>query len=105
MSVRSVDVQTMIPRLTENSRQQQNAEAAPFVAQHALTAQSHERAVRRQHQVNHKAPADQAAVRRDREGDGKQGGGREPQERPQRKEPETKAKSQRQWGNRLDVRI
>lgn len=105
MTIRAVDMQTLIPRLTENSRQQQHAEALPFVAQHAATAQSQERAARSQHQVNHKAPADQAGIRRDREGNGKQSGGREQEGRGQQRAPQQKAKSERPCGNRLDVRI
>ncbi len=106
MTIRSVDLQTMIPRLTESSRQQANADVAPLAAQHVAAAHAQERAARSQHQVLHKAPADQAGIRKDREGNGQQqAGGREPEARQGGKEPEKKGQPERRWGNRLDVRV
>ncbi|HYF95554.1 MAG TPA: hypothetical protein VD969_25355 [Symbiobacteriaceae bacterium] len=73
MTVRAVDMQTMIPRLNEASRLQHQAEQQPQMAQHVQTAVAQARVERAQHQVNSKIPVEHAAINKD--GGGKSGGG------------------------------
>lgn len=106
MSIRSVDLQTMIPRLTETSRQQHNADSQPFVVQHAAAAEAQERSARSQRQVSEKPQPEKASIRKDREGNGQQAAGKGPEPRHKRREPEAGSKpAERQWGNRLDVKV
>jgi DNA-binding protein H-NS len=108
MTVRAVDMQTMLPRLAEAGRLQQQVDAQPALTQHAQTAQVAAKAERAQHQVNQKASAEQTPVRKDGGGRGGSGGG-PPGERPGgRRPPAEPAKElsvEPGLGHRLDVKL
>jgi DNA-binding protein H-NS len=100
-------MQTMIPRLNEASKLQHQAEQQPIVTQHSQTAAMQARVERAQHQVTHKAPAEQAAIHKD--GGGQGSGGNQRQQQP--KKPAAKAEpakgqaAEPGLGQRLDVKI
>lgn len=104
MTVRSVDLVTMAPRMTEASKVQQVDDQHPQVVQHAQSVQAQTRTERAQHQVTHKMPADQAAI--EREGSSKGQGGRRNRassNRPaEKKQP---APDEPGLGGRLDVKL
>lgn len=105
MTVRAVDMQTMIPRLNEASKLQHQAEQQPQVAQHSQAAAMQARVERAQHQVTQKAPAEQAAIHKD----GGKGSGGQPER--EKKKPAAKADPAKSQdvepgvGHRLDVKI
>lgn len=105
MTVRAVDMQTMIPRLNEVSRIQAQAEVQPHVAQHAHAQVVQGQAQRAQQQVRQTAQAQQGKVRQ--EGERRQGG-QQPQARSGGKEQSRQgqeAPAQPGVGNRLDVKL
>lgn len=105
MTVRLVDMQTMVPRLTEASRLQHNSDVQPQVAQHAQAAQGQQRVERQQRQVIQRSPTEQATVARDgRQGGGGAGGQHLPQRRP-KSEAHGEEPAGPRPGNRLDVKL
>lgn len=106
MPLRPVDMLTMLPRLTEASRQQHNNETQPAVAQHALAIQRADKAVRDQQSVHQRAPAEQAEIARDGKSPGR-GPGRDGQKRRQPEGPSSRDQSPGDpvRGVRLDVRL
>lgn len=106
MTVRAVDMQTMIPRLNEASKLQHQADQQPQLAQHAQTLAAQARVERAQHQVNAKMPAEHAEIRKDGGGQGSGGGGAQPQARKGRKEPAAKEQpAEPGLGHKLDVKV
>ncbi|HWI62390.1 MAG TPA: hypothetical protein VNT75_11165 [Symbiobacteriaceae bacterium] len=108
MTVRAVDMQTMIPRLNEASRLQHQAEQQPQLAQHVRTAVEQARVERAQSQVNAKMPTEHATTVK-RDGGGQSGGGGgQPQPRA-RKDGKAGAKEQQPTepgrGHKLDVKV
>lgn len=105
MTVRAVDMQTMLPRLTEAGRAHSQEQQHPAVVQHAQTAQVQARAERAQSQVNEKSPVEQAAVHKD--GSKGAGGGQpQPERRPRQKAGEKEAGAPEPGvGRRLDVKL
>lgn len=105
MTVRPVDMVTMLPRLTEASRLQHHNDSQPFVALHALTAQAAEKAVRDQQSVQQRTSAEQAEIHKDSSGSG--GQEEQPTSRRDRRQeqPQEAAATDPQRGHRLDVKI
>lgn len=104
MSIRPVDMQTLLPRTHEVGRQQHSAEMQPQVMQHALSARAQERSAQERRQVRQKDPAEQAAIREDRRRGGGQGRSRKESESEQ-KERKAGSKGPEAPGNRLDVKL
>ena len=105
MTVRAVDLQTMIPRLNEASRLQQQAELAPQMAQHAQTLAEQARAREAQNQVKAKADVENARIRKDGRG---QGGGGQPGAGKERKSPASEPQKpalEPGRGHKLDVKL
>lgn len=105
MTVRGVDMQTMIPKLTEASRMQHQAEQQANVAQHGQAAQLQAQAQRAQQQVAHRDPSGKVAARKDGQG---QGGGRDRGEQQPRRGKAEEAKqppAEPGLGTRLDVKL
>lgn len=106
MTVRAVDMQTMIPRLNEASRQQHQTDTRPQVMQHNQTAVMQAQTERAQQAVMHKPQAEQGTVRRDggqKGGGGQSGEGR--QSRQQQKEAGREGPVEPGRGLRLDVKV
>jgi len=104
MSVRPVDVLTMLPRLNEASRLQANAETQPFVAQHAATTLAVDKAIKERQQVHERKAAGEATIRQDaKQKNSEQGGQQRP--RKDRGLAEQKPAPSPQPGNRLDVKL
>lgn len=103
MSVRPVEMLTMMPRLNEAGRLHHNAEVSPYAAQHAAAVQAAEKSLRDQQQVQHGQAADKAIIRKepDKQGGGGQRQGATPEQRHNaRPQPKGKAPT-----GRLDVKI
>lgn len=110
MTVRAVDMQTMIPRVGEVGRMQQEAQTRPLALQHVQTALVQSAAERAQHQVGEKPAPQKVAARKDGDGGEGQGGARrEPQGRRAKgqagQEPKAEAPRQPGLGQRLDVKL
>jgi len=105
MTVRAVDMQTMIPRLNEASRLQHQAEQQPQLAQHAQTLVAQARTERAQHQVNAKMPAEHATLEKDGRSPG--GGGGQSRARKDGKQSAGKEAQPAEpgLGHRLDVKV
>ncbi len=106
MSVRPVDLLTMLPRLGEASRLQHNAQTQPFVAQHAAAVQFVDKAIKERQQVHQRSPVEEATIRQDAKE--KSSGGREQQRSRKGKDREPVASMPSQPprpGNRLDVKL
>ena len=105
MTLRPVDMQTMLPRLNEASRMQHNAEQQPIAAQHAQTTEAQTKAERARQQVLHKDAADQAAWQQESGRQrGRQGDRKERQSRAEKQQgPELPADPA--LGRRLDVKL
>lgn len=103
MTVRPVDMLTMLPRLTEAGRLQHVNDQRPAVLQHVMNAQGQNRTERQLKQVNQKSSAEQAGIQRD--------GGRRNQQPDQeqrernKKEQEKGAPGEPGLGSRLDVKL
>jgi len=105
MTVRAVDMQTMIPRLNEASRMQHHNDQQPSVASQAQAATLQQRAERAQQQVTQKSNAGKASIQKDGKG---QGGGAQAQQ-----QGKGQAKGQAEQGGqgkprsvtRLDVKV
>lgn len=106
VTVRAVDMQTMIPRLTEASRQQQQADSRPQVMQHNQTAVVQAQTERAQQAVFHKPQAEQGTVHRDGGNKGGSGGEGQPrQPRRQKAEAGREGPVEPGRGHRLDVKV
>lgn len=105
MTVRAIDMITLVPRAGEVGRAQQQSLQHAHVFQHAQAAQQLERAKRAQQQVAEKAPAEQAQVRKDGGGgQGAPGERRESRRRAAATAPGD-APTPPGVGQRLDVKI
>lgn len=106
MTVRAVDMQTMIPRLNEASRMQQQAELAPQMASHAQALAEQARAREAQNQVKAKLNVEHGTIRRDGKGPGggggQQGAGKE---RKSAAQGEQRPAPEPGRGHKLDVKI
>jgi hypothetical protein len=109
MTVRAVDMQTMLPRLSEAGRPHAQAEAQPALTQHAQTARVAAQAERAQHQVSQKASPEQKGVRPDGGGQGKggreRGNGQRPGARRDAEKSGQEAQADSGVGRRLDVKL
>ncbi|MDF2627925.1 MAG: hypothetical protein K0R39_1756 [Symbiobacteriaceae bacterium] len=107
MTVRAVDLQTMIPRLNEASRLQQQAELLPQMAQHAQSLAEQARARDAQSRVLAKTNVENARI--GREGKGQAGGGGQPGAGKERKDTvpggSQKPVSEPGRGHKLDVKL
>lgn len=106
MTVRAIDMITLLPRVGEVARGLQQGEQQPHILQHAQALQQQERAKRAQAQVAEKAPAEQAQVRKD--GGGGQGapGERRESRRRAAAEPQKEGPAAAPGvGQRLDIKI
>lgn len=104
MTLRPVDMQTMLPRLNEASRIQHNAEQQPFAVQHAQAAEAQAKAERARQQVLQKEAADHLSWQQD---GGRKGGGpgEEKQQRGKAKKPAPESPADPARGRRLDVKL
>jgi hypothetical protein len=106
VTVRAIDMITMLPRTGEAGRMQQQSQMHPHLQQQAQSAQEQARAQRAQSQVARKPEAEQASVRKD--GGGRQGGGgqqpRHPRQAPAG-EGGQEPPAEPGVGRRLDVKL
>lgn len=102
MTVRPIDVVTMLPRVHESGRLQQQHDQSPVTAQHVAALQGLQRSAREMQQVHQKARTDGAMVQKD---GSRNGGARQEQRR--RAEPAAKETEppQPRSGHRLDVKL
>lgn len=106
MSVRPVDLLTMLPRLGEAGRLQHNAETQPFVAQHAAAAQSVDKAIKERQQVHHREPAEEGTIRQDaKQKHSDQSGQQRSRKGKDRSQVDEKPARPPRPGNRLDVKL
>lgn len=105
MTLKAVDMQTMIPRLNEASRMQQQAELAPQMASHAQALAEQVRAREAQSQVKAKLNVGRAMIRGD--GKGQSGGGQPGAGKERKNAPpgEQKPALEPGLGHKLDVKI
>lgn len=81
MSIRSIDLQVLIPRATEASKTQQNSENQRAVQQQHFSAEWRQISTQRQTQVSHTSHAEEGMIRDALERDGNQGHQRRKQKR------------------------
>lgn len=104
MAVRPIDSLTMVPRLNEAGRAVQQQEQYPNAFQQVLGAQVQQRAERERTQVLRKEQAEQAAIRKEEQGQGRGGEGRPERDRRQ-VATESPTASDTGTGGRLDVKV
>lgn len=102
MTIRAIDMQTMLPRLNEAGRTQQQLDQQPQVAQHAQAVTAQQKAELARRQIQQKSGSERLAGRQhggSREDGGKgQTGNRKPSATKEEGLPE-------EHGHRLDVKI
>ena len=107
MTVRPVDMQTLLPRLNEAGRMQHATDRQPQVVQQVQAAQGRAQAEHAQQQVLQKPSAGQVAIRQDGKGKGSQGDSRDGKQ-PSKERPQQAPEAERSGptaGHRLDVKV
>lgn len=74
MTIRAIDMQTMLPRLNEAGRTQQQLDQQPLVAQHAQAVTAQQKAELARQQIQQKSESERLTGRQ--QGDGRQNGGK-----------------------------
>lgn len=98
---------TMLPRLTEASRIQSNAENQTHVTQHAATTQIAQKAQHDQQSVHTKDPTEKSEIHRDGRGASSHERDRRQRKRPEKPQepPQGPGRSDPTLGLRLDVKV
>lgn len=102
MTIRAIDMQTMLPRLNEAGRTQQQIDRQPHVAQHVQLVTAQQEAERARQQIQQKSESERPSGQQHSKGQS-HGGQEKAPKRDQSGEKEEARLEER--GHRLDVKV
>lgn len=105
MTIRAVDIVTMVPRIHEAGRVLHQNEVQNLAGQHAQASAQQVRAEQAQSQVKQTPSSGEVAIRRDRDRKQGSGGGSQRRQETGGSEPSQEKQTRPSGGHKLDIKV